>query len=84
MAAISVGGFDRRVGGTRRVALGVLRGREGDGREGVMGDRRGRGRLTIGVVVQLNDAAGRVEVGDTALIGAVERSRALFDNEFLL
>jgi hypothetical protein len=49
-----------------------------------MRDGRWRGRLTIGVVVRLNDTAGRDEVGDAALIGAVERSRALFDDESLL
>ena len=42
MAAISVGELDRRVGGARRVALGVLRGREGEGSERVVGDGRGR------------------------------------------
>lgn len=49
-----------------------------------MGDGRGRGRLAIGVVVGLNNATGGVEVGESALIRAVEGSGSLLDNEPLL
>ena len=38
----------------------------------VVGDGRWRGRLTIGIVIRVNDTAGGVEVGESALIGAVE------------
>jgi hypothetical protein len=61
-----------------------LRSREGEGGEGVVGNGRGRGRLAIGIVVRLNKAVGGVEVGESALIRAVERSRTLFDDEALL
>ena len=46
--------------------------------------RGGRGRLTIGIVVRVNDAAGGVEVGESALIRAVKRGGTLLDNESLL
>ena len=49
-----------------------------------MGDRRWRGRLTIGIVIRVNDTAGGVEVGESALIGAVEGCWTLLDNEPLL
>jgi hypothetical protein len=43
MAAISVGKFYRRIGGTGGVALGVLRSREDEGGKGVVGNgRRGK------------------------------------------
>ena len=38
----------------------------------------------IGTVVQVNDAAGGVEVGKSALIGAVKRGGTRLDNESLL
>ena len=40
--------------------------------------------MTIGTVVQVNDAAGGVEVGKSALIGAVKRGGTRLDNESLL
>ena len=46
--------------------------------------RGGRGRLTIGIVVRVNDATGGVEVGESALIGAVKRGGTRLDNELLL
>ena len=49
-----------------------------------MGNGRGRGRLAIGMVVRLNKAVGGVEVGESALIRAVERSGSLLDNKSLL
>jgi len=49
-----------------------------------MRDWRGRGGLTIGVVVRLNYSVGSVEVGESALIRAVEGRGALLDNEPLL
>jgi len=36
------------------------------------------------MVVRLKEAVGGVEVGESALIGAVERSRSLFDDQALL
>jgi len=84
VAAIGVGLSDRRIGGTRGVILGVLRDRKGKGREGVVRNWRGRRELTIGVVVRLNRSAGGVEVGESALIRAVEGCRTLLDNELLL
>jgi hypothetical protein len=45
-----------------------------------MRDGRGRRILSIGVVIRVNDTAGAVEVRESTLIGAVERSRALFDD----
>ena len=42
------------------------------------------GRLTIGIVVRVNDAAGGVEVGESALIRAVKRGGTPLDNESLL
>jgi hypothetical protein len=84
MAAIGVGQFDRRICGTGGVALGVLRGREGEGGERVVGDGRRRGRLAIGIVVRINDAAGGVEVGEAALIRAVQGCGTLLNDEPLL
>ena len=84
MTAIGVGQLERRVRGTGGVALGVLRGSEGEGREGVVGDGRWGWRLAIGIVVRANDAVGGIEVGEPALIGAVEGCWALLDNEPLL
>ena len=50
-----------------------------------MGDGRWRGRLAIGIVViRVNNTAGGVEVGESALIGAVEGCWTLLDNELLL
>ena len=49
-----------------------------------MGNGRGRGGLAIGIVVRLDDTAGGVEVDEAALIGTIERSRTLFDDESLL
>ena len=49
-----------------------------------MGDGRRRGRLAIGIVIRLDDAAGGVEVGQSALIRAVKGSRTLLDNQLLL
>ena len=46
--------------------------------------QEGRGRLTIGIVVRVNDAAGGVEVGKPALIRAIKRGGTLLDNESLL
>jgi hypothetical protein len=40
MAVISVCKFYQRFGGTRRVTLGVLRGREGEGGKRVVGNER--------------------------------------------
>ena len=40
--------------------------------------------MTIGIVVRVNDAAGGVEVGESALIGAVKRGGTRLDNELLL
>lgn len=40
--------------------------------------------MAIGIVVRLNKAVGGVEVGKSALVRAVERSRALLDDEPLL
>ena len=49
-----------------------------------MRDGRGRGELAIGVVVRLDNPARDIEVGESALIGAVERCGTLLDNEPLL
>ena len=46
-----------------------------------MGDGRWRGRLAIGIVIRANDAAGGVEVGESALIGTVEGCWTLLDNK---
>ena len=46
-----------------------------------MGDGGWKGRLVIGIVVRANDTAGGVEVGESALIGAVEGCWTLLDNE---
>ena len=49
-----------------------------------MGDgRRGR-RLAIGIVIRANDAMRGIEVGESALIRAVEGCWTLLDNETLL
>ena len=49
-----------------------------------MGDGRWRGRLAIGIVIRVNHTAGGVEVGESALIRAVEGCWTLLDNEPLL
>lgn len=49
-----------------------------------MRDWRGRGRLSIGVVIRVNNTAAGVEIGKSTFIGAVERSRTLFDDQALL
>ena len=84
MAAVGIGELNRQLGGTRGVALGILRGGEGNGGKGVMRDRRGRRRLAIGIVIRLNDTGGGFEVGQSALIRAVERGRTLLDDQLLL
>ena len=48
-----------------------------------MGNGKRRGRLAIGIVVALNKAVGGVEVGDPALIRAVEEGWMLLNNEAL-
>ena len=40
--------------------------------------------MTIKIGVRVNDTAGGVEVGKSALIGAVKRGRTLLDSESLL
>ena len=49
-----------------------------------MGDGRWRGRLAIGIVIQVNGAAGGTKVDGLALIGAVGGCQTLLDNEPLL
>ena len=49
-----------------------------------MKDGRGKGELAIGVVVRLNNPARDIEVGESTLIGAVERCGTLLDNEPLV
>lgn len=49
-----------------------------------MGDRGRWRRLAIGVVVRLYNATRGVDVGESALIRAVEGCWALLDNEPLL
>ena len=48
-----------------------------------MGNGKRRGRLAIGIVVALNKAVGGVEVGDPALIRAVEGGWTSLNNEAL-
>ena len=51
-----------------------------------MEGQEGKGRLTIGIVVRVNGAAGsvEVEVGESVLIEAVKRGVTLLDNDLLL